>query len=140
MNTMDASFNERLKKVFVTSQQSVRYDNFPDNRFFRILIFHFQNPKMDLPENKPMPFDRSTTTLTSPHTQLVDQRTPNKLLVEEIRIILLNRKQDPQKWTAEYIACEYDMDLGDTGELHSISELIYSLLKSYSLKYRKTTR
>lgn len=63
---------------------------------------------MDLPEHRPMPQNRSTPFSTLPHTQEVDkERTPNKLLVEEIKIILLNHKLNPGKWSSEYIASRY---------------------------------
>lgn len=63
-----------------------------------------------------MPRDRSTVELKTPHTQAVEVRAPNKLLVEEIKHMLLNHKRDPETWTTEHIAAIYDIDQSKIGK------------------------
>lgn len=78
---------------------------------------------MDLPKHRPLPQDRSTPFTTLPHTQEVgEERTPNKLLVEEIKIILLNHKLNPGKWSPEYIASRYSIDQSLVGAYFFIIE------------------
>lgn len=70
---------------------------------------------MNLPEHRPMPQDRSIVSSTLPHSQVVVERTPNKLMVDDIQIILTNNKRDPNKWTAQYIAEQFNIDLNKIG-------------------------
>lgn len=62
---------------------------------------------MNLPKHRPLPIDRTSVTSVLPHSQEVDKRTPNKLLVKEIQDILSNHKKYPDEWTVEYIAERY---------------------------------
>lgn len=51
-----------------------------------------------------------------PHAQVVAERSPNKLLVEEIKAIFWNHQNDPDIWTTEYIAAKYDIDHSKIGK------------------------
>lgn len=50
------------------------------------------------------------------HTQTVEKRTPNKLLVSEIKTILDNYKIDPHTWNIDYIAQKYQIDRSKIGK------------------------
>lgn len=75
----------------------------------------FQNAQ--IPKDKELlPRDRSSVTSDLPHSQLVSERTPNKLLVDDIRTILDNYKRDPDKWTIGHIAQQYQISKGIIGK------------------------
>lgn len=67
-----------------------------------------------------MPENRYTPHRYSPHTQTTENREPNKLFVHEIEMLLLNHKQNPEKWTFEYIAARYDISIGNAGNFFSL--------------------
>lgn len=56
-----------------------------------------------------MPKDRTTPYAHTPHSQTTEERKPNMLLVDEVKVLLLNHKENPEKWTLEYIAAKYDI-------------------------------
>lgn len=56
-----------------------------------------------------MPRNRATPFTRTPHTQKSDARKPNKLLVDDVKVLLINYKENPEKWTLEYIAARYDI-------------------------------
>lgn len=65
---------------------------------------------MDLPKHRPLPRSRTSVTSVLPHSQEVEKRTQNKLLVKEIQDILFNHKKNPDEWTVEYIAERYGIE------------------------------
>lgn len=85
---------------------------------------------MDLPKEHPsMPKDRTTPFIFKPHTQTVGDRRPNTLLVDELKEILLNYKQNPEKWTIEYIAARFNItkDIAGTFQLTRFLSDYYDL-------------
>lgn len=72
---------------------------------------------MDLSKTRSMPKDRTTPFLKTPHPQTTDERQPNKLFIDEIKVLLINHKENPEKWTIEYIAARYDISKESAGNL-----------------------
>lgn len=72
---------------------------------------------MDLPKHRPLPISRTSVTSVLPHSQEVEKRTPNKLLVKEIQNILFNHKKNPDEWTVEYIAERYGIESERIGNI-----------------------
>ncbi|XP_055325876.1 uncharacterized protein LOC129579734 [Sitodiplosis mosellana] len=106
-NNLDKSYNDRLKQVFVTSVDD--------------------NTNLDLTKGRSMPKDRTTPFTKSPHSQTTDQPQPNKLIVDEIKVILLNHKTNPDKWTPDYIAARYNIST----EIAGILVENYGTLQTY---------
>lgn len=88
---------------------------------------------MVLPKHRPLPTSRTSVTTFLPHSQEVEKRTPNKLLVKEIQDILSNHKKNPDEWTFEYIAERYGIEPEKIGsKIHflfrdNLKETIHSL-------------
>lgn len=80
---------------------------------FKLNIRHcfdeIQNPNLDLPKDRAMPKDRTTPYAITPHPQTTDKRAPNTLLIDDLKMILINYKNNPEKWTLEYIVARYDI-------------------------------
>lgn len=64
---------------------------------------------MDLPKDRTMPKDRNTSFAQDPHTQQIDVKKPNSLLVDDLKMLLINYKENPEKWTLDYIAARYEI-------------------------------
>lgn len=71
---------------------------------------------MDLPKHRPLPTSRTSVTSVLPHSQEVEKRTPNKLVVKDIQDILYNHKKTPDEWTIEYITERYGIDAAKIGK------------------------
>lgn len=66
-----------------------------------------------------LPRNREATFKAHAHNQTVEKRSPNKLLVSEIKTILDNHKHDPDTWTIEYVAENYQIDQSKIGKTAS---------------------
>lgn len=64
---------------------------------------------MNLPKDRPMPLDRTTPFAISPHTQTTDVKKPDLLLVDDLIELLRNHKENPEKWTLDYIASRFEI-------------------------------
>lgn len=73
------------------------------------MIIQFQNPTLNLPEDRSMPQDRTTPFVPTPHTQDTDVKKPNTLLVTELSLILKNYKEHPKTWTPDHISSNFDI-------------------------------
>lgn len=71
---------------------------------------------MDVSEES-LPKDRKTPYTLTPHTQEADQRKPNTLLVDDVKMILINFRANPEKWTIDYIASRYNISSEKIGLL-----------------------
>lgn len=90
------------------------------------LINEFQNPTLELPEDRSMPKDRTTPFALAPHTQETDVKKPNTLLVHELSDILKNYKKNPETWTTENIAAKFNISKEIAGKKWIFR--IYSLM------------
>lgn len=85
------------------------------SNFFQ--LNRFQNTNLVLTKERSMPKDRTTPFTKSPHSQMADESKPDKLFVDEINEILVNYKENPEKWTVEYIAARYEISKEITGKI-----------------------
>lgn len=67
-----------------------------------------------------MPQDRRSGFVYSPHTQETDVRKPNTLIIDDLKLMLVNYKENPEKWTPEYIAARFDISKEIAGNLTDI--------------------
>lgn len=80
------------------------------------MCVNFQNPSMDLPKDRPMPKDRTTPYAVTPHTQTTDAKKPNLLQVDDLIEMLSNHKENPEKWTLDYIASRFEIPKEQAGK------------------------
>lgn len=80
-------------------------------------MIEFQNPSMDLPKDRPMPKDRMTPYTIAPHTQTTDVKKPNYLEVGDLIELLSSHKENPEKWTFEYIASRFEISKENAGKI-----------------------
>lgn len=69
---------------------------------------------MDIPKSR-LPVDRTTPFDEKPHSQDIEKRSPSKLLVTDVKKMLLNHKINPEKWTIEFVANEYNIEQSQVG-------------------------
>lgn len=120
MNTLDKSFNDRLKQVYVTSINKVKLKDYFQNHFHkghRLKMFALQNPSMDLPKDRPMPMDRMTPFAVTPHSQTTDVKKPNFLQINDLIELLSSHKENPEKWTVDYIASRFEISKAKAGKI-----------------------
>lgn len=72
---------------------------------------------MDLPEDRPMPKDRNTPFVSIPHSQTTGVKTPDSLLVDDLIELLRNHKENPEKWTLDYIASRFEIPIEKAGKV-----------------------
>lgn len=68
-----------------------------------------------------MPKDRATPYAVTPHSQTTDARKPNFLQVDDLIELLSSHKDNPEKWTLDYIASRFEISrerAGKSGEKH----------------------
>lgn len=88
-------------------------------------MIEFQNPSMSLPKDRPMPKDRTTPYAVTPHTQTTDIKKPNFLQVDDLIELLSSHKENPEKWTLEYIASRFEISEEKAGK--SIEQNVTSI-------------
>lgn len=71
-----------------------------------------------------MPQDRRTPFVYSPHSQETDVRKPNFLIIDDVQLMLMNYKENPDKWTTEYIAARYEISKETAGSLEQAIECL----------------
>lgn len=72
---------------------------------------------MDLPKDRPMPKDRTTPYAITPHTQTADHKKPNFLQVDDLIELLSNHKENPEKWTLDYITSRFEISKENAGKI-----------------------
>lgn len=132
-NMVDKSFNDRLKQVYVTSVDKASFFCIFYSPTSLTNPSEFQNPNFDLPKERTMPKDRTTPFALTPHSQTTDKRAPNSLLVDDLKMILLNYKLNPEKWTHEYIAARFDISQEIAGKKNH-SFIDFESLKSATIE------
>lgn len=80
-------------------------------------MFAFQNPSMDLPKDRPMPMDRMTPFAVTPHSQTTDVKKPNFLQINDLIELLSSHKENPEKWTVDYIASRFEISKAKAGKI-----------------------
>lgn len=65
-----------------------------------------------------LPQDRTTPYARTPHSQEIEQKEPNTLLITDIKMILINFRANPEKWTLDYIASRFDISKEIAGLSH----------------------
>lgn len=80
-------------------------------------MIKLQNTSMDLPKNRPMPVNRMTPFAATPHSQTTDVKKPNFLQVNDLIELLANHKENPGKWTCEYIATRFEIPKEKAGKI-----------------------
>lgn len=71
---------------------------------------------MDLPKDRPMPKDRTTPFALIASTPTADVKKPNFLSVNDLIELLSNHKENPEKWTFDYIASRFEISTDKAGE------------------------
>lgn len=77
----------------------------------------FQNPTLDLPKDRPMPKDRTTQFAVIASTPTADVKKPNFISVNDLLELLSNHKENPEKWTFDYIASRFDISKDKAGKI-----------------------
>lgn len=72
---------------------------------------------MDLPKERPMPKDRTTPFALIASTPTTDTKNPNFLSVDDLIELLSNYKENPEKWTADYIASRFEIPKEKAGKI-----------------------
>lgn len=126
-NSFDKSFNDRLKQVFVTSVNDVSENHFEKSSKSLLIIKRivFQNPNLEVSQDV-LPKDRTTPYTRTPHTQETNKRKPNTLLIDDIKMILINYRANSEKWTVDYISSRY----GISKEIIGLSQLNVFIVKN----------
>lgn len=78
-------------------------------------LLFLQNTSLDIAPSL-LPRSRYAMFKAHAHTQTVEKRSPNKLLIADIKTILNNHKIDPETWNIEYIAQNYQIDQQEIGK------------------------
>lgn len=76
---------------------------------------------MDLPKDRPMPKDRTTPYAITPHSQTAAVKKPNFLQVDDLIELLSNHKENPEKWTLEYITSRFEISKENAGKIWDTS-------------------
>lgn len=71
---------------------------------------------MDLPKDRPMPKDRTTQFTLIAKAPTTDVKKPNFLSVDDLIELLSNHRENPEKWTFDYIASSFEIPKEKAGK------------------------
>lgn len=85
-----------------------------------------------------LPKSRSTPFTTAPHSQAPEKQEPYTLTVDDLKLMLVNHKGNPEKWTIEYIAARFDISKEIAGRFSynvniSLFEITFELTQFHTL-------